>query len=193
MAMSEDDRDDIFDMLKITEMVIWEGDEELGHFAHANLKWWMDECLRHPHADGHGYCHTCGPATTCMAGAFTDSLASSVIRRLDELGLLRTPAELEPVVDQEKYFFTVDIPEEAEVLPVPGTEDMMVPKRAAVTVTTYKNRPLTVRMELGGPAVQADGSEGVWTHLRPPAWGKKDWPHWVALFVRAKVKEVRGE
>jgi hypothetical protein len=89
MTMSEEERDALFDQLPLTSMVIWDPDDELEHFQHADLKWWMDECLKHPHAKGRGYCKTCGPATTCMAGAFTDALVSSTIRELDRLNLLR--------------------------------------------------------------------------------------------------------
>lgn len=90
--MTEEERDAVIDLIP-ADMVIWDFDEELNHFSHADLAWWMRQLDHGPSAPGHSCCGTCGCATTCVAGSFADSLVSSVVRELDRLGLLKNLGE----------------------------------------------------------------------------------------------------
>lgn len=88
--MTEDERNDIADLLPSPASApIWADDEELPHFSHATLQWWMDR-VGHPRAHA-GCCMTCGCATTCTALAFYDALVVTVVRELDEIGALKKP------------------------------------------------------------------------------------------------------
>lgn len=88
--MTEDERDEICDLLP-GDMVIWGFDDELEHFAHADMHWWMEALGHERSGENHSCCKKCGCATTCVAAAFHDSMISSVIRELDKLGLLKRP------------------------------------------------------------------------------------------------------
>jgi hypothetical protein len=89
--MTEDERDDLIDRLP-KDMVIWDDEDELQHFAHANAAWWMDT-LNHPRSGPtHSCCKTCGCGGTCTLGAYHDALISSVVRELDRIGALVAPA-----------------------------------------------------------------------------------------------------
>ncbi|MEU1433999.1 hypothetical protein ABZ438_07860 [Streptomyces sp. NPDC005786] len=90
--MTEEERDDLIDQLP-ADMVIWNDDEELQHFGHANSTWWLDALGHTSKGPAHSCCAACGCATTCTAGAFHDALISSVVRELDRLGALRTTTE----------------------------------------------------------------------------------------------------
>lgn len=110
--MDEEQRDRISDLADMEDdsRVIWSDDEELEHFKHANLEWWLREALGHPRAHP-GCCKTCGCATTCMAAAFFDATVLSTIRRLDELGLLRPP----PSAFEQDHAEDIQGPESVEV------------------------------------------------------------------------------
>lgn len=110
--MDEEQRDRISDLADMEDdsRVIWSDDEELEHFKHANLEWWLREALGHPRAHP-GCCKTCGCATTCMAAAFFDATVLSTIRRLDELGLLRPP----PSAFEQDHAEDIQDPESVEV------------------------------------------------------------------------------
>ena len=92
--MNEEERDGIYDMLP-NGMVIWGFDDELEHFAHADMRWWLSALDHEQMAEGHPCCKKCGCATTCVAAAFHDSMISTVIRELDKLGLLKRPEKEE--------------------------------------------------------------------------------------------------
>lgn len=86
--MNEDDRDDIYDKLPLTEMKIWPNDDELERFGKDIYEW--AEMIGHPrHSPTHYCCKTCGCATTCTFGLFFDSLVSTVLRETDRLGHLQ--------------------------------------------------------------------------------------------------------
>ncbi|MFE9855534.1 hypothetical protein [Streptomyces sp. NPDC005780] len=85
--MTEGERDDLIDRLP-ADMVIWDSDDELQHFGHANSTWWLDALGHTSAGPKHSCCASCGCATTCTAGAFHDALISSVVRELDRLGVL---------------------------------------------------------------------------------------------------------
>lgn len=90
--MTEDERDDIYDLLP-DDMVIWSFDDELEHFSHADRRWWMEVLGHERSGENHSCCKKCGCATTCIAGAFHQAMIASTIRELDKLGLLRHPEE----------------------------------------------------------------------------------------------------
>jgi hypothetical protein len=73
---------------------IWERDEEPADYLR-DWRWWRRQ-LSHPHVDGHGYCKTCGPAVSCTLHVFHDAVIASVVRQLDQLGVLRTLDEATP-------------------------------------------------------------------------------------------------
>lgn len=89
--MTEDERDDIHDLLP-KDMILWSDDDE--------LSWWKDDpwtfskwrrVLEHEPAHP-GCCKTCGCAASCMLNVFYGSVVDSVIRELDRIGALRKPA-----------------------------------------------------------------------------------------------------
>lgn len=85
---SQDERYDIFDLLPVTTMKIWEGDDEREQFGKTIFEW--AEIIGHPrHSETHNCCKTCGCATTCMYGLFFESLIETVIFELDRLGRLK--------------------------------------------------------------------------------------------------------
>lgn len=86
--MTEEERYDISDLLP-ADAPIWEDEEELPHFGHATLRWWLDT-LGHPKAH-RGCCKACGCCTTCMAGAFHQAVVTTTIRQLDAIGALVKP------------------------------------------------------------------------------------------------------
>lgn len=86
--LGEDARDRIDDLLDMRSKVLWNYDDELEHFKHANADWWATEALNHPRAH-RGCCKTCGCATTCMFWAFFEAVVSSTLRELDRAGLLK--------------------------------------------------------------------------------------------------------
>lgn len=91
--MTEDERDALIDRLPTADMTVWDPDDELQHFQHATLAWWRD-VLGHPNSGPtHSCCKTCGCATSCTLGVFEGALIASVVRELDRLGALRTPAD----------------------------------------------------------------------------------------------------
>jgi hypothetical protein len=88
--MTEEERDEIEDLLAYRyDIPIWEDEQELPHFSHANLIWWL-EAMGHPKAH-RGCCKTCGCATTCMASAFYDAVVATTLRQLDSIGALVKP------------------------------------------------------------------------------------------------------
>lgn len=94
--MTEEERLDIWDLLP-DDPAIWADDEELPHFGHANLRWWLD-VLGHPKAH-RGCCKACGCCTTCMAGAFHQAVVTTTLRELDRIGALVKPEK--PVHDAQ--------------------------------------------------------------------------------------------
>lgn len=100
-TMDETLRWEIADRLDQAEqdgMVIWENDAEVPSFPRHTWTYWRD-ALGHPHADGHGHCHTCGPAITCSLDAFRTAYRASVLRELDCMGNLRPPPTCCPKPD----------------------------------------------------------------------------------------------
>lgn len=90
--LTEEQRDDLSDLIMPKGTPIWSDEEELaaGHFGHTTLAWWADT-LGHPSAHP-GCCKTCGCATTCLFGAFYNSLVDTVLRELYRVGALVIPA-----------------------------------------------------------------------------------------------------
>lgn len=89
--MSDDVRWDLIDKIP-DDMSIYGSDHVE---APLTVGVWRD-ALEHPYVEGHGFCRTCGPATTCMLMAFYDAVMLSVVRELDKMGALR------PREDNEK-------------------------------------------------------------------------------------------
>ncbi len=90
-GLSEEQRDDLVDLLNLPRVSIWDDEEELdgGHFTGRGLRYWLD-AIGHPSAHA-GCCQSCGCCTTCMGGAFFDATVSTVLRELNRHGLLRAP------------------------------------------------------------------------------------------------------
>lgn len=86
--MTEDERDDIIEMLP-KDMQIWEPDEELAYFRGRDLEWWR-ETLEHPRAH-RGCCAKCGCGSPCFMIVFADALIASTVRELARLDLLKQP------------------------------------------------------------------------------------------------------
>jgi hypothetical protein len=96
--MTEEERDDLTDLLP-ADAPIWGDEEELPHFGHANLRWWL-EAVGHPRAHP-GCCKTCGCATTCMASAFHESVVATTLRQLDAIGALVKPVPDAPTEETD--------------------------------------------------------------------------------------------
>jgi len=90
--MNEEKRDAVYDLIP-KDMVVWDSENELEHFVHADMNWWMDQLGHAAKSPTHSCCNRCGCATTCLAGAFAEALISSVIRELDKIGLLKSPED----------------------------------------------------------------------------------------------------
>lgn len=85
--MDQDQRFDIEDLMP-EDMVIWEDVEDLSDRQEYTWPYWR-QVLDHPYL-GHGFCTSCGGGGTCTLLLFKDALVSSVLRELDQLGLLKT-------------------------------------------------------------------------------------------------------
>jgi hypothetical protein len=90
--VTEEERDAVADLLP-ENMSLWDFEDEIEHFGHATLDWWMDQLGHGPKSPGHRCCKTCGCATTCLAGAFYEATVSTILREVDRLGLLKNPEE----------------------------------------------------------------------------------------------------
>lgn len=55
-----------------------------GHDPLRGGDWYWRELLGHP-PSGHGYCRTCGPATSCLLGVYLEAVIETAIRRTLEL------------------------------------------------------------------------------------------------------------
>ncbi|MEK9524049.1 hypothetical protein MIU24_32450 [Streptomyces venezuelae] len=84
--MTEEQRDGLIDRIPATA-VLWPHDDELAWFPNRTYDEWRT-ILGHPPAH-RGCCQTCGCATTCLLGAFYDSVVTSTVRELDRLGALK--------------------------------------------------------------------------------------------------------
>jgi len=90
--VTEEERDAVYDLLP-KSMTLWDFEDEIGHFGHATLDWWMEQLGHGPKSPTHSCCKSCGCATTCLAGAFYEATVSTVLRETDRLGLLKNPEE----------------------------------------------------------------------------------------------------
>lgn len=86
--MTEDERDDLIDMLP-PGMNIWDPDDELEDFSGRDREWWA-EALGHPKMHP-GCCKTCGCGATCLFQLHHDLLIATVVRELNKLGALKKP------------------------------------------------------------------------------------------------------
>lgn len=88
--MTGEERDDLIDLLP-DDLNLWADDEEAAtYFTGRTFEHWRD-VLGHPQAHP-GCCARCGCATACILGAFYEGVVASVVRELDRIGALRTPA-----------------------------------------------------------------------------------------------------
>jgi hypothetical protein len=54
-----------------------------GHPLTGDADYWRTE-IGHP-LSGHGYCRTCGPATSCLFGVYVDAVIETAVRRAVKL------------------------------------------------------------------------------------------------------------
>jgi hypothetical protein len=88
--LSEEQRDDLRDLILQKGTIIWADEEELDTFGPGkDLSWWFDTL---GHASAHpGCCKACGCCTSCMLSVFYGSVVDTTLRELARIDALRIP------------------------------------------------------------------------------------------------------